>query len=126
MPLRTLSFRGPNKAQETLASRWSQFQYLKDWPSKALAISISQALVCTLLEFGILGTTLKGLNELFGSFSGTSGIIVIYFVLFILAQWFQALLSLDAFLTKNTMEAVAAQIFNICVTIYAIVRKFNL
>jgi hypothetical protein len=124
MPLRSLSFRGvPQKAQETLASRWSQFQYLKDWPSKALAISISQASLITLLELGLLGATLNGLNQLFGSFSGTSGIILIYFVLFILAQWFQALLSLDAFLTKNTMEAVAVQVFNVCVTVYAIVRK---
>jgi hypothetical protein len=94
----------------------------RDWPERALLLSFSQALLISALELTILLLTLSGLREMFGFTSGTAGIIVIYFALFLLAQIFQALLSLDAFWSKNTVQVVAIGVFNICVTAYAFVQ----
>lgn len=102
--------------------------FTRDWPERALLLSISQALLVSALELTILLLTLSGLREMFGFTSGTAGIIVIYFVLFLMAQVFQALLSLDAFWSKNTVQVVAIGVFNVCITAYAFVqiRQLNL
>ena len=110
-------------AQETLSSQCNRFFGHLDWPKRALLIALSQAILISGFEIVVLSGTLSSLSSLFGIFSGTSAIVIVYFIIFILAQFFQALLALDAWWFQNTMQAVAIAVFNACTTVYAIVRK---
>jgi hypothetical protein len=78
------------------------------------------------LEVVILSGTLNAINLMFGSLAGSAGFIIVYYVLFILAQIFSTAMQVDAWVSKNTMQVVAVALFNIFTCVYSVVQVLHL
>jgi hypothetical protein len=74
----------------------------------------------------ILSGTLDAINLMFGSMAGSAGFIIVYFLLFILAQLFSTAMVTDAWVSKNTMQVVAIALFNIFTCVYSVVQVLHL
>ena len=114
------------KVEETLSSKLYNFFNPLDWAKRALLISISQTLLLGAMEFVILRETLNAINLMFAEKAGSAGFIIVYFVLFIIAQIFSTAMAADAWVAKNTMQVVAVALFNIFTCIYSVVQIFQL
>lgn len=114
------------KVTETLFSKLQNFFHPLDWAKRALLISASQTAILGSLEVVILNGTVNGINLMFGSMAGSAGFIIVYFVLFILAQIFSTVMAADAWVSKNTMQVVAIALFNVFTCVYSVIQIFHL
>ncbi|RKO94834.1 hypothetical protein BDK51DRAFT_25616 [Blyttiomyces helicus] len=91
------------------------------WGKIAIGWSLLQAVSISAMEFFILANINSYLKEAFAE-NGSGPFILVYFCLFVAAQIFQAVMTVDAAMHRNSMQVVATVIFNFMCVIYAVAQ----
>ncbi|KAJ3172728.1 hypothetical protein HDU88_006058 [Geranomyces variabilis] len=107
----------PPSPKMGLAARFSALS----WAQLAVGLSVLTALIVTPLEVVVISQVHAFLNEAFEN-RGSLIFVMVYFALFILALVFQAALTAEAYVHKNTMQTLAVAIFNVACFGYSIVQ----
>ncbi|KAJ3183363.1 hypothetical protein HDU87_006682 [Geranomyces variabilis] len=107
----------PPPSKMGLAARFSALS----WSQLAVGLSVLTAVIVIPLEVVVISQVHAFLNDAF-EIRGSLIFVMVYFALFILALVFQAVLTAEAYVHKNTMQTLAVAIFNVACFGYSIVQ----
>ncbi|KAI8915466.1 hypothetical protein DFJ77DRAFT_462769 [Powellomyces hirtus] len=95
------------------------------WPQLAVGLSIVAAVIVISLEAVIIAHVREYLQDAFDR-RGNLIFVMVYFGLFVLGMLFQAALTCEAYIHKNTMQTIAVAVFNVACFGYSVVQVYQL
>ncbi|KNC98516.1 uncharacterized protein SPPG_06211 [Spizellomyces punctatus DAOM BR117] len=91
------------------------------WAQVAVTLSVLQGIIISCLEFYVIAKVNDFLDDAFTE-KLSLPIVNVYFALFIVALVFQAVLTYEATIHKNTMQTIAVVVFNIASLGYSVIQ----
>eukprot|EP00842_Homolaphlyctis_polyrhiza_P000516 jgi/Hompol1/1465/HPOL_002712-RA len=103
------------------------FNTRANWPQLALGLSFVQAVIVSALEAGLIGTVLRVLNSAFTiETNGNVSFVVVYISLFLFAIWFQAILAVEGFYHKNSIQVISVSLLHLSTFMYSAVQAYQI